>query len=555
MKLKSLILERFGPFCEYQLDFPTDDKACTLLVGQNNTGKSSIIRALRLLDNAMKFAKQSSQPISGFLHRKDTEDIEIGRLIHNLEGNTASITGILDTGRIIRVELNNAENTISFQLPRYAHRSMASLFGFIPQLGQLAEREYLVTRDHLLRNINSTLAPRHMRNHVYQLLSREECNLLRNIVNDSWIGIELQNLELDLPTNILLWLYKENGIFNEIAWAGQGMQIWIQIITHLVRLSDRSILVLDEPEIFLHPKKQHDLIQILREYHSGSIIIATHSSELMNNVDISHIIHVQKGVPITKMLTISDRNELEKLRGNIGSSFNLIASQFEDVEILLATEYQLDYDIIHQLALAFGFTAKTQGVRISGFNNWQGSVDYKKAYSMFFGKQVKCSLLLDRDYYPQDYLTTIQDSLSQNKVTTVFTPGKEIENLFLEEKFLKSLIPNDNFEDLEEFLDSIYQTEYDICFPKYVEFQHQYSSGCKSRTYSSVHRDLKPSFDARWNDKDKRHNLISGKRVLAQIRVFFKEKYNMPLPTSFLTKHLGETGNNTARKLVTALFQ
>ena len=85
MKLKSLILERFGPFAEYQLDFPTDDSACILLVGQNNAGKSSIIRALKLLDSAMKFAKQSPDPVYGLLPKKDIEDIEIDRLIHNYE--------------------------------------------------------------------------------------------------------------------------------------------------------------------------------------------------------------------------------------------------------------------------------------------------------------------------------------------------------------------------------------------------------------------------------------------------------------------------------------
>ena len=61
MKLKSLILERFGPFNEYQLDFPTDDNACVLLAGKNNAGKSSIIRALRLVNSAMQFAKQSPE--------------------------------------------------------------------------------------------------------------------------------------------------------------------------------------------------------------------------------------------------------------------------------------------------------------------------------------------------------------------------------------------------------------------------------------------------------------------------------------------------------------
>lgn len=555
MKLKSLILEHFGPFDYYQLDLPTDDGACILLTGKNNAGKSSIIRALKLLDSAMKLARQSSQPIFAPLPKKDTEDIEINKYIHNYKtDDTAIITGILDTNRNVEVYLDSADNTVSFGLPPYAHRSMAKLFGFIPQLGQLSERETLISQKHMLQSLNTTLAPRHLRNHFHYLITPDEFSLIKSITKDSWDGIELQEPKLDTQTSILYCLYKEGAFVSEIAWAGQGLQIWLQIITHMVRLSDVSTLVLDEPEIFLHPEKQHHLIQILREYYNGTIIIATHSSELMNNVDISHIIHVQKNTQKTKIVQVSDRNELEKIRGYIGSNFNLVASQFEDVELLLATEYQLDYDILHQLALAYGIKTKTQSVRISGFNNWKDSIHYKQAYSMFFGKQVKCSLLLDRDYYPQVYLDTIKDELTLHKINVVFTPGKEIENLFLEEDLLKALIPKGDSKELEDFLDEIYKNEYDNCFPRYVEFHLRFSAERKGKaSYATTHRDLKPSFDANWNDKKKRHNLIPGKSTLAKLRVFFKEHYNMTLPTSLLATHLVETGN--ARELVVSLYQ
>ncbi len=96
MKLKKLILEHFGPFDYYQVDFPTDDGACILLAGKNNAGKSSIIRALKLLDSAMKMARQSSRSIVAPLPKKDIEDIEINKFIHNYETDgTAIITGYL----------------------------------------------------------------------------------------------------------------------------------------------------------------------------------------------------------------------------------------------------------------------------------------------------------------------------------------------------------------------------------------------------------------------------------------------------------------------------
>jgi energy-coupling factor transporter ATP-binding protein EcfA2 len=553
MRLKSLILENFGPFSQYQLDFPIDENAFILLSGKNNAGKSSIIRALKLLSSALKYARHSSQPIYSYIPKKDLEDIEIGRLIHNYKNNgIAVITGVLDTNRSITININNEENNVSFELPAYAPRELADLIGFIPPLGQIAERESFVTRDHVMRNLNTTLAPRHLRNHVHHLLNASEQHLIIKITNESWEGIELQELKLDESTGVFYWLYKEGPFFNEISWAGQGLQIWLQVITHMVRLSNKSTLLLDEPELFLHPEKQHDLIKILREYYNGSVIIATHSSELMNNVDISHIVHVQKNVQKNKPIQIADRNELEKIRSSIGSGFNLIASQFEDVDLLIATEYQLDYDVVRHLSFLYGLNIKTQNVRISGFNNWKHAINFKQAYFMIFGRQVKCSLLLDRDYYPINYLNDIKEEAIKQKVNLVYTPGKEIENLFLDEKMLESLVPEGGKNKLHSFMDNLYDSEYDDCFSKYLKFHNRYSN---QKDVSISYRDMKPSFDVCWKDKNMRHMLIHGKNTIAKIRVFFKSQYNITLTTHILTEQLMRTRNNDAQVLISSLFE
>ena len=73
-------------------------------------------------------------------------------------------------------------------------------------------------------------------------------------------------------------------------------------------------------------------------------------------------------------------------------------------------------------------------------------------------------MLLDRDYYPSDYLDSIRDTLKASKVKIAFTPGKEIENLFIEEDFLVSLLPKEaDPVSLHEFLDQIYHREHEIC--------------------------------------------------------------------------------------------
>src|SRR5262249_44830134 len=159
-----------------------------------------------------------------------------------------------------------------------------------------------------------------------------------------------------------------------------------QIISHLVRLRNTSILVLDEPEINLHPEKQNDLIRILKEYYGGSIIIATHSIELMNNVKISHIVHVKKNHTKPRIKTTSDRLNLELVRSQVGSNFNFIASQFEDVELVIFTEDVEDFKIISELAKNYSIEKKAFNIPVHGFSEYNKAIHYKKAYELLIGK-------------------------------------------------------------------------------------------------------------------------------------------------------------------------
>jgi predicted ATP-dependent endonuclease of OLD family len=539
MRLKTLYLENFGPFKEYEVEFPTDSKSCILITGKNNAGKTTIIRSLKLVASALRFVHKTVKPVTKQLFKKDIQDINIDRMIYQFKTNKAIVQATFDNEKTVKITLNSEDGSAICEIPPYSHVSMSKLFGFLPPLGQLVERETLLSRDHLLDYINSTTAPHHLRNHLYHFISPEQFKKIQEIVKDTWEGVELHECEYDIPSGLLTCTYNEGSFFNEIAWSGQGLQIWLQIITHLVRLSEYPILVLDEPEIYLHPKKQHDLIRLLQEHYSGSAILATHSIELMNDIDISHIIHVQKDSTKATIRKTADRSSIDKIRRQVGSSFNLHASQFEDVETLLATEHQLDYDIIQRLATNCGIIMKTQNIKLSGFSHWKDYIHYRGAYYTYFGRNVECSIVLDKDYFPIDYLDSIKVELEKAKVKIAFTPGKEIENLFLEENFLISILPkNTNPNNLCTLLENIYDREYEICKSKYAEFLKDYSEVNKHKTYSTILGEITPNFNKIWKDKSKRHTLIAGKNTLAEVREFFKTQYNLNLTTNYLTDEL-----------------
>jgi len=558
MRVKSLKLSKFGPFRSYQLTFTQKDPACILITGKNNEGKSNLLLALKLVNEALRIGgmKRQSVMIKGDefyrLPKHVIQNINIGRMVHNYEGSIATIEMKLDDGFELTVTLDANSNMIYTDFDGTSVLYDATnIFGFIPPLGPLAENEELLTEQHIRASMDTSLAPRHLRNHFRQILFQEEYNMVQKIIRESWSSIQLLDYEYHFEDNTIRCFFKEGRIEREIAWAGQGLQVWFQIITHLVRLRFKSIIILDEPEINLHPEKQNDLIRILREYHTGSTIIATHSVELINNVNVSHIIHVQKKdrKPIIK--SSDDRVSLNIIRSRIGSNFNLIASQFENCDLILYTEDTFDFSVIQDLTKSFGITKKVFNIPIHGISEFYKAIAYKEAYKLLIGSVTNHTMLLDRDYYPESYLTSIKEKLNTENIRILFTPGKEIENIFLKPSVINSFIPDTYKKDFESYWDSFFKEIELDCFGSYQSLHERFSDPRKDP--KTVIKEFKPIFDKRWNDKKTRYLIVDGKRGLARIRKFYQSKCGSNLTQKILIKEAVEVDTGILRSFVEQL--
>jgi energy-coupling factor transporter ATP-binding protein EcfA2 len=560
MRLEQLSLKDFGPFRRYKVSFIDEDQVCILLTGKNNEGKSSLINALKLLNAATKVINKTKQEfkINGNYYyrllQQDTENLLIGRMIHNYTDNVAEISGKFRDGLTINVYLDPTEEMIYSNFEGNIPRDIQNIFGFIPPLGPISEEEDVISKlQYLKASIETSLAPRHLRNHLYQILSSDEFNLVREIIKKSWPGIELMNYEHNYRRNKIYCYYKEDRVEREISWAGQGLQVWFQIVTHLVRLRKSSILILDEPEINLHPEKQNDLIRILRDYYFGSIIIATHSMELMNNVSVSHIINVQKKHSEPKFKSTDDRTYLNLVRSQVGSNFNLIASQFEEFDLIVFTEDTFDFKILQHLASGYKISKKAFNIPIHGFSEFKKCIAYKHAYHLLIGKDIQYTAVLDRDYYPEEYLFRVKQSLVGDGIRVIYTLGKEIENTFLFPDILSLLIDS---ELTEKFLAIWNQMFVDFrmgSFGSFLTLHKQFlNSGIDMKTVTTLHG---PTFEHCWNDPDKRHLIVEGKEALSTLRSFYREQKKTNLNQSVLIDAAIKSKNNEIRCFVEEIFQ
>lgn len=554
LKLRSLALQNYGPFSRYRIDFPPDDQICVLLTGKNNEGKTSLITALRLVASAATAITTPSLQVNvgGLachrLPKYDTENIVIQRLLHNYAGDRASITAELDNGFEISVHLDEETHLIYGHHYGRVPEGVRDVLGFIPPLGPLAEREEILTPTHIRRSIGTTLAPRHLRNHFAQLLTDEERELVRTVISETWPEVELLEWRHDYGDNSLKCYFREQRIDREISWAGQGLQVWFQIVTHLVRLRESAVLVLDEPEIFLHPEKQNELIQMLKERHEGSQVIATHSVELMNNVAVSHILHVRKSQTRPLVKETRDRAALDLIRSRIGSRFNIVASQFEDCDLLVFTEDDDDYRLLTSLAAGWDLSTRAYGISLHGFSEYTKAPVYRDAYRMLLGKKIPCTMLLDRDYYPPAYLDRLRVELEAAGIAVYFTPGKEIENAFLAPEALAGLIPPLLAAKFSTFWNTVFRDLWHDCEGSFVTLYEQFLDPHVDT--KTIITDYVPALQAGWSDLDTRHLLVAGKKALKSLRQFYRQATGQNLTRSRLVQVAVESDDGSLQELV-----
>ena len=209
-------------------------------------------------------------------------------------------------------------------------REVLPTVGVVPVLAPADHSEELLSEKHVRENLDGRLASRHFRNQLY-LLKAEPAKALGTRLDEfkafaePWITeLELEDLNLrrgDGKTSFDL-NYREPGsrIPKEIFWTGDGMQIWLQLLLHIFRLQDRDVVVLDEPDVFLHSDLQRRLVNLLENVEAQTIT-ATHSAEVIGEAPGEAVIWVSR--KRKRAVKAPSRDVLSDLSATLGTQFNL----------------------------------------------------------------------------------------------------------------------------------------------------------------------------------------------------------------------------------------
>lgn len=371
MHVRSLTLRNFKRFGEVTFDLRT----LNLLVGPNNSGKSTVLQALSLLQFCVRSTLRRKN--SGYI----LENVSLGQE----EFAVIPVADPLDlwkdrkaqkAGKHLKIELeaklsNDAHlvflvdltfNRFGIQpeLRAGTYDGLESLnivfvpgyAGFLPREERRtpAVRQALVAQGRhgeIIRNILLELREEQSSYEAFQ-------NLLHGVFPE----IKLFEPVFEDKTDLYIQVrYLEDGAQGDrktkgpkgldLISAGSGFHQFLQIFSNIL-FTRPSTLLLDEPDAHLYSNLQKEVLRLFRalvkDGRIEQILIATHSSELISRVQPNEILLLAG----TKPSRLSERADIPRVLEELGAVDNLALLNIRICRRLLLVESKEDVDVLER---------------------------------------------------------------------------------------------------------------------------------------------------------------------------------------------------------------
>ena len=547
-----------------------------VLVGPNNSGKSTILNAFRVLAAGIKRANaKSATTVPGpegdtYGHYVSVDELPISfENVHtNYETDKAStITFTLSNGNSLRLYFPEARecvlipNTVSrsARTPSIFRREFPISIEFVPVLGPLEHEEQRVEERTVQRNLITHRASRNFRN--YWRYNFDYFDKFAQLLSSTWQGMKILPPEA-VGLDTLVMFCEENGILRELYWAGFGFQVWCQLLTHVVRSHEADFLIVDEPEIYLHPDLQRQLLALLRSA-GPKVILATHSTEVIAEADPDEILVVDKSARSAKRL-----KNIDQVQGAIeylGSIQNITLTQLARTRRVLFVE-GTDFKLLGQYAriLELPRVANQSNFTVvptEGFSHWPKLQAFQWGFEKTMGQKLSLGAVFDRDYRCDEHISKITNDLSNSLEIVHFHQRKELENYLLVPVVLEKAIQKryrsangslDGLETIEILLETITVPLKADVQAQYINERVKYFKKSPKSDATTTSEAIK-IFEQKWTDIASRMEIVPGKKTFSDLNSYLQRIYGISITPSAVVREFSKL--NVPRDLVRFLRQ
>lgn len=304
MFLKKIKLENFKGFDDFELSFLTSDgkvRKQTLLLGQNGTGKSNILKAIAmvtagseaLLDmlatptDWVKYGKETAM-VSAIISTQKNEDREISIQLTNGKSRNELL-------KINEESLRSLDEALAHTLRNY----FVAGYGASRRFSSNSE-EYLSANDNFkyskrLASVSTLFNPNARLNplagwaiNLDYKSDGKDLDIIKNTLNYFLEGYTFHSIDKEHRTllfkegsNLLKFESLSDGYQNMATWIGDLLYRLSEVFYDLKNpLQARGLLLIDEIDLHLHPKWQRKLLDFIGAKLPNMQLVATTHSPL-----------------------------------------------------------------------------------------------------------------------------------------------------------------------------------------------------------------------------------------------------------------------------------
>ena len=524
----------------------------TIAVGKNNAGKSTMIEGLRLLSFAIKSgSKQNYKDLPSIFQQRnkkskklklDSLKIDLRTVAHFYKEDIISkIIGYFNNKNKIEIYISDSAAYACYydksgKNIKSASKFLESSFSrveILPQIGLIKEEERQLSGSTIVNGRDTYLSSRHFRNEILDEKIRditiydEFCQLAEK----TWKGLKVK--ELIAPsrgfsgdgTPPIQLMIEADRFTSEIGYMGSGLQMWLQIIWFICKSANSETVILDEPDVYMHPDLQRSLVKIVKN-RFNQIIIASHSVEILSEVNPENVLMIDKSR--SKMKFSSDIISVQNTLENLGSSQNITLLRIANSKKCIFMENSNDLKILNKIYEKC-YPENNDSLLTLPFVELKGASNLPQAFglSKLLAKETQGSIqvncILDRDYFPETWLDKKLSEAKNANLNLKFWNKKEIENYLIIPKVLYSI---SKMEDINEFneclnkkIDEFFKDKVaDLLASKLKDINRDWD-------ISRLNSEARCIRDKSWNTIEDKLAIIGGKEALKMIRDWFQKEF------------------------------
>lgn len=300
MKIKNLHIKEFKGLRDISINFEKNDELLDLLVlaGSNGSGKTRVLESiLKYFQDYLDY-KQNNIEVGIFYEEKEKNCISnVQNFFYGLKN--FSYHEVNNPLYEIHIEIKNkldilpkiiyVPTEINFQKMNVASTTLVQEYKFIN-----------IVNTNLIKDIPSYIATKMIsamlknKNEKVGDVQKKVFNEINEIFENLSIDVKVEDISQD-GRNITLFTNSSGDEFDINELSSGEKQLFLRTLAIKMLNPENSIILIDEPELSLHPKWQQRIVDVYRKIgKNNQIIIATHSPHILGSVRKENIILLDK---------------------------------------------------------------------------------------------------------------------------------------------------------------------------------------------------------------------------------------------------------------------